>query len=59
MAVPRHGMRTILPERQTFLNLSLEALQIAHSGLGRQEAHATLKSDITLFRDRILAAAIV
>jgi glutamate--cysteine ligase len=59
MAVPRHGMRTILPERQTFLNLSLEALQIAHSGLGRQAAHATLKSDITLFRDRILAAAIV
>ena len=56
--VARSGLQTILPERQTMLNLGLEAIQIADQGLARQSLESRERADLGAFREKITQAAL-
>lgn len=55
--VTRDGLRAILPERQTLMNLAMEAIQIADQGLARQSLEYGAREDLAAFSAKITEAA--
>lgn len=54
--VPRNGLHTQLPERQTLANMAMETIEIARHGLLRIMGEAESAKQLNFLSDRVLAA---
>lgn len=56
--VTRDGLRALLPERQTLLNMAMETLEIAAHGLMRNPLERTSADDLRPLKEKIHDAAV-